>query len=237
MFRSKKIAVLVASAVAALALGSLAFAAIPDAGGVIHSCYKKIAPNQGTLRLIDTAKSDACTNNETSLNWNQQGPKGDIGLQGPKGDTGLQGPQGPQGATGPQGPQGPKGDTGAPGPSSLPYAYVKRVATTNVPNDPNGWTKVATLSLPAGTYSVSMTGWADQTSGDLYMWCQLKQSGSQIDFTRATDVEASTVAMSDVVSHMAGSYTVDLYCASVRDDTSINDVHMIASELLGATAQ
>jgi hypothetical protein len=237
MLGRKRTAILVVGAVAALALCSFAFAAIPDGAGVIHSCFKKSAPNQGTLRLIDTAKSETCSNNETALSWNQQGPQGPQGL---KGDTGPQGPQGPTGLTGPQGPvgpQGPKGDPGPAGPSSLPYAYVKRVATTDLPNDPNGWTKVATLSLPAGTYAVSMTGWADRTSGGVYMWCVLKQSGSQIDFTRATDVEAGTVAMNDVVSHMAASFTVDLYCASSRDDSSIGDVHMIATELLGVTAQ
>ena len=237
MFRSRKIAVLVVGAIAALAFGSFAFAAIPDGGGVIHGCYKKVAPSQGTLRLIDTAKNDICNNNEAPLNWNQQGPQGPQGL---KGDTGPQGPQGLKGDTGTQGPQGPKGDTGPAGPagaSSLPYAYLTRVATVDIPNDNAGWTKVATLSLPAGTYSVSMTGWGDQTSGDIYMWCQLKQSGSQIDLTRATDVEATTIAMNDVVSHLGGSFTVDLYCGSVRDDSSINDVHMIATEILGATAQ
>jgi hypothetical protein len=31
--------------------------AIPDAGGVIHGCYKKTSPNQGTLRVIDTEKA------------------------------------------------------------------------------------------------------------------------------------------------------------------------------------
>src|SRR5256885_3149779 len=138
MFRSKKIAVLIAGAVAALALGSFAFAAIPDAGGVIHGCYKKIAPSQGTLRVIDSGKSDVCNNNEASLNWNQQGPQGLQGLQGaqgPEGDTGPQGAQGVQGLKGDAGPQGPKGDTGPAGPSSLPYAYVKRVGSTDIPND------------------------------------------------------------------------------------------------------
>jgi hypothetical protein len=225
-------------ALAAIAAASTAFAAIPDAGGVIHSCYKKNAPSQGTLRLIDTGKSETCTNNEASLNWNQQGPQGPQGLKGDTGPQGPQGLQGLQGDTGPQGPQGPQGDTGPAGPSSLPYAYVKRVSSTNLPNDTSSWTKVATLSLPAGTYSVSMTGWAGQTSGsDLYVWCLLKQSGSQIDLTRTTDVEAATVAMSDVVSSAAASFTVDLYCSSARDDTFIGDVHMIASELLGVTAQ
>ena len=78
MFRSKKIAVLVAGAVAALALGSFAFAAIPDGGGVIHACY---STSTGAVRVTDTATNapKGCSSKETALDWNQQGPKGDRG--------------------------------------------------------------------------------------------------------------------------------------------------------------
>jgi hypothetical protein len=64
-----------AGAVVALALitASAAYAAIPDAGGVIHGCYNKTS---GQLRVTDTATNtpSACTNKENALNWNQQGP-------------------------------------------------------------------------------------------------------------------------------------------------------------------
>lgn len=78
MFRSKKTAVLVAGAVAALALGSFAFAAIPDGGGVIHACY---STSTGAVRVTDTATNvpKGCSSKETALDWNQQGPKGDRG--------------------------------------------------------------------------------------------------------------------------------------------------------------
>jgi hypothetical protein len=125
-------------AVMALVAAGIGYAAIPDSSGVIHGCY---STKNGALRVIDSAAK--CANGEVALNWNQQGPKGDLGAtgpQGPKGDTGTTGPQGPKGdtgpagakgdpgpagaqglkgdagATGPQGPQGPKGDTGAAGP-------------------------------------------------------------------------------------------------------------------------
>jgi hypothetical protein len=71
-------------------------AAIPDASGVIHGCYKT---NGGNLRVIDTGQGQSCSNSETTLNWNQTGP------------AGPQGPQGPQGAAGPQGPKGDPGPT------------------------------------------------------------------------------------------------------------------------------
>ena len=96
--------------------GGIAYATIPDSGGVIHGCYNK---ENGRLRVIDTSPGGSqssqngdhgqsgnektsdlggCGSNETALNWNQTGP------QGPKGDTGATGPAGPQGPPGP-GPQ------------------------------------------------------------------------------------------------------------------------------------
>jgi hypothetical protein len=78
MKHSKKLVMVVAGAVAALTLGSLAFAAIPDAGGVIHGCYDKAS---GHLRVTDsdTNLPKTCTSKEAALDWNQQGPKGDRG--------------------------------------------------------------------------------------------------------------------------------------------------------------
>ena len=99
MYLSKKLVAVAVVVVAAVA-GSAAFAAIPDAGGVVHGCYVK---SGGSLRVID-ASVTKCKSTETSLDWNQQGQQGLPGPQGPKGDTG---------ATGATGPQGPKGDTGS----------------------------------------------------------------------------------------------------------------------------
>ncbi len=119
------------AAVVALVVAGIAYAAIPDSSGVIHGCYSK----SGALRVIDS--SGKCANGELALNWNQQGPKGDIGpsgLPGPRGEIGPAGAQGaagpkgdagasgPAGAAGPQGAaglQGPKGDAGATGPQGL----------------------------------------------------------------------------------------------------------------------
>jgi hypothetical protein len=85
-------------AVLACALGATAVvkASIPDGGGVIHGCYKT---NQGTLRVIDTALGQTCSNGETALNWSQTGPAGPQGAPGPQGPQGQQGPQGNPGPT------------------------------------------------------------------------------------------------------------------------------------------
>jgi Collagen triple helix repeat (20 copies) len=107
---------------AALTCGvGIATGAIPDAAGVIHSCYRD---SNGRLRVIDTHHGAGCRPNETALNFNQMGRPGPAGAAGPKGDTGLTGPAGPGGPkgdtgavgpTGPTGPIGPKGDPGAKG--------------------------------------------------------------------------------------------------------------------------
>lgn len=80
---------IVLGAVAMAAAGSAAWAAIPDGGGVIHSCVKN-----GAIRIIDTDAGQACKAAELPLQWNQTGPQG---LPGPKGDPGEQGVPGPPG--------------------------------------------------------------------------------------------------------------------------------------------
>ena len=67
-----------AISLAACVLCVIAYAAIPDTGGVIHGCYKR---NSGTLRVIDDAVAQ-CDNSETPIQWNQTGPQGIPGPQG-----------------------------------------------------------------------------------------------------------------------------------------------------------
>lgn len=97
-------------AVAAAAIGGIAWATTPAQSGVIKACYQK---NNGQLRIVDSL--DACTTAELPLQWNQTGPQGTTGAQGATGARGAQGPtgeRGPQGATGATGPQGISGTAG-----------------------------------------------------------------------------------------------------------------------------
>ena len=89
----RKLALVVAAAVAACALASAAFAAIPDGGGVINGCFDK---QSGKLRVLDTQTSQAkdCNSSEASLSWNQRGPQGQPGPQGVPGPVGPRGPAG-----------------------------------------------------------------------------------------------------------------------------------------------
>jgi hypothetical protein len=69
-----------------VAVGGIAYAAIPDSGGLIHGCYNK---NSGNLRVIDTS-GKGCTTSEKALNWNQTGLTGATGPSGSAGPTSLE---------------------------------------------------------------------------------------------------------------------------------------------------
>lgn len=152
-FLGIRVARLAVVGVAAFAgAAGIAYAAIPDGGGVYTACLNN---SNGAIRLIDPALPGSsirshCTNAETQIAWNQQGPKGDTGATGPQGDTGPQGPQGDtgaQGATGPQGEPGPKGDqgdTGAQGPPGPALSSIDALSGV-----------ACTSAGSAGTISVS----------------------------------------------------------------------------------
>ena len=73
MMTSKLFAALLGAA-ATLAIGSVAWATIPDASGVIHACVKNGAP-----RIIDTEAGESCKATEQALEWNQAGQPGSPG--------------------------------------------------------------------------------------------------------------------------------------------------------------
>src|SRR5689334_995885 len=97
---------LVAASVAALAVGGLATAAIPDRDNVVHLCVKKAG---GAVRVVDDAKGQRCTSKEQAVDVSSRGARG------PAGEDGADGAPGAAGAQGPAGPQGAAGADGAPG--------------------------------------------------------------------------------------------------------------------------
>lgn len=109
--RRRVLGVGAAVAVVSLLGGSVAPAAIPDAGGRIQGCY---LPSTGALRVIDFEAGQRCYPSERFLSWSQTGPRGEAGPVGPVG------PAGPEGAVGPEGPSGPPGETGDVGPPGPP---------------------------------------------------------------------------------------------------------------------
>ena len=57
-------------AVALVATGGLAYAAIPDPEGVVHTCYTK---SSGAWRVIDTGAGQSCKSNEAPLDLYSRG--------------------------------------------------------------------------------------------------------------------------------------------------------------------
>ena len=102
---------------AALLLGGgvVAYAQTGTNQNVIHACV------HNTTRAVRIPTNGVCANNETSTQWNVQGPAGAAGPAGQNGSNGLNGfngapgPQGPAGLAGPAGAQGPAGGQGPAG--------------------------------------------------------------------------------------------------------------------------
>ncbi len=115
---------IVASVIALVALGGIAYAAIPDTGGVIHGCYD----SRGALSVVDPGPGGSCATGETALSWSQQGPQG------------AQGPAGRPGTTLAASP--PRG-----------YSVVDNRSATLTPPGRSGGV-IAGLTLPAGSYFV-----------------------------------------------------------------------------------
>jgi Collagen triple helix repeat (20 copies) len=107
-FRRRSLVILGGVAAVVATATGMAVASIPDAGGVIHACYKSA---QGQVRIVESAAD--CNPSELPIQWSQTGPTGPAGPPGP---TGPAGPVGPAGPAGPAGPPGPLGLTGPPGP-------------------------------------------------------------------------------------------------------------------------
>ena len=83
--RGRRVAIAVVALFAVA--GGLAYAAIPDASGVIHACYRTSTDDQkGQLRVVDSAAS--CRNNELPTQWNVTGAPG---ARGPAGEDGADG--------------------------------------------------------------------------------------------------------------------------------------------------
>jgi hypothetical protein len=168
-FVRKPAAVVAVAALALLVAGGIAYATVPDSSGVIHGCYLK---GLGTLRVVDTGKSQTCSKFETPLDWSQTGPQGAQGSQGPQGPQGQDGSQGPQGLPGPQGPAGPAG-------ASHGYYESQGTASVFISSSP---TKVESLdNLPAGTYVVTSTGTNYENGDNDWHQCDLTSGGTLLD--------------------------------------------------------
>jgi hypothetical protein len=174
--------VALAIAGALLVVGGIAYATIPDASGVIHACYKT---NQGTLRVIDTAKAESCSKSEVALDWSQTGPQGSQGPQGPTGPSDVWSVDG-YGAT------------------------FKNVAVA-----PAWVDLATTSTLPAGSYVVQAEAEVENVqSFSTYYFCDLVDSSTnEYQFTRATSSDWVTIPVQAIVT-LANPDTISLRCSA-----------------------
>lgn len=136
------------------AAGGIAYATIPDSGGIIHACY---SPNgsEGTngtpLNIVDSPGA-TCSKGQREITWGQTGPQG---LKGDKGDTGA---TGATGATGPAGPSAAYTNYGV-GLVSIAEGTVQTVAS---------------LTLPAGNYTLAATAHVNRDGDTRFGQCTLE---------------------------------------------------------------
>lgn len=189
-FVKSKLAIALAAAVGTALIGGVAWATIPDSGGVIHACFDS---KSGNLRVLD-APSHVCGKFETSIDWNQSGAPGPAGPAGANGANGPAGPVGPAGPTGAPGPTGPAGPTGATGPAGANATSI--------------WARVNDDgSLRSGSHAVSSTAVGDSerrvtfdqnVSACAYSVTQQTSGGffdGQQNLYQATSVSAAVVAV------------------------------------------
>jgi type VI protein secretion system component Hcp len=145
-------------------------------GGVITGCWltNNSESDQpiGSLRVIDpiagsTDPANSCTNGETTITWNQQGPAGPTGATGPQGAQGPQGPQGPQGASGTVSGQSGNGvdifvDLAPP---SSSVGNLTPVSQTKAQNPPSSNQVFEVSSFSLGATSTSTIGSATSGAG------------------------------------------------------------------------
>jgi len=138
---------------------------------VIHAC---VSNKFGVVRI-----ATACAASEHAISWNQQGPRGLMGMAGLNGMNGAPGPSGAPGrdglngspgAVGPSGPSGAPGATGQPGPTGAPgqpgpagangvasYTFVRSAAPLQMVANLTEPGVVSNVGAIAGTYDIAGT--------------------------------------------------------------------------------
>ena len=174
MYLSRKLVAALVATVAVIA-ATAAYAAIPDAGGIVHGCYDKAS---GQLRVTDTDTNTpkGCSSKEAALNWNQQGPQG---LQGIPGQQGAKGDKGDPGA------QGPKGD---PGPTNV--IVLSKPGQQVLGSAP---TSVGTMGPLSGKWLISAKVGYVSLFSNTEVKCALNGGGFNLDNSAATPGEGPSI--------------------------------------------
>jgi hypothetical protein len=178
--------------VVAATVGGIAYASIPDSGGVIHGCYSANGANgtNGTELNIINRDSASCSKGQQEITWGQTGRQGPAGKDGVSvtsasldpGDANC--PEGGSQFTAAgasityacNGAKGDKGDTGPAGPSTAYTNYgsgIHRLA-------PFTTQTVASVTLPTGSYTLSATPFVINRDLDnsTYVTCSFLSAGT-----------------------------------------------------------
>ena len=146
------------AAVAAVAAGSVAWAAIPSGSGVISGCYKEAS---GALRVIDADAGAACKPAERELQWSQTGPPGPPGASG----TEVVGRRAIRSSG------TPAGEAEIPARGTGPFGFP---AAGEEP------TSVLSYQLPAGKYLLSTVVGVRKESGTTELICYVRGSSPTV---------------------------------------------------------
>ena len=151
-----------------------------------------------------------------------QGSVGPTGVTGPPGPTGANGATGSTGPTGPPGPTGATGATGPQGPAGISDVY--QTHGVNSPFGESGFTVLASLTLPAGAYSLSAIVPVNQNVPGLDQ-CELTEPGTIITYQNVdpytagnTSIETD-LSMSTAIA-LPASTTISLGCATGYPNTA-----------------
>lgn len=150
-----KRALAAASAVAAVAAASVAWAAIPSGSGLIRGCYHAVS---GALRVIDADAAATCRPPEQEIQWSQTGPQGPPGAAG----TEVIGRRAIRSS------QTPAGEAQIPARGTGPFGFP---ASGEKPTD------VLSYQLPAGKYRLSTVVGVGKSSGTTELICYVRGTG------------------------------------------------------------
>jgi hypothetical protein len=171
---------------------------------------------------------------------------GDTGPQGPQGDIGPVGATGPIGQTGLTGKTGPTGNTGPTGPTGPSDAYVKDVSTVTI--FASSMTNIASYSVPAGSYVVTVTAKIHNASTTpAPVNCLLDLGSSVADYYSqilSAPAVGSISSFTQSISKAAtfGSPTTLAYRCQDNtgvgtDSIAVSQVHLIATKVGALHAQ
>jgi hypothetical protein len=211
-FASLRVGAVIVSGAALTVLGAGGVASANGSpattSGTIKACYKTTT-SPSTIKRIPG--SSTCPSGNSTLTWNQSGPRGP---QGPAGSQGPAGPQGPAGSQGPTGPQGPAGlSVGTSGTSGtlVPLNQAQTLKTV-----------LSGSAVPTGgVYFVNASVMLIVASGDTVA-CILADNGNAVGVFAtvgpAPNQTYETLPLTGAISASAGD-TLEVQCA---DYTSSN---------------